>query len=141
MRQAVANMLTVAEGEGTQAAAPSEGQFSAGINTLRQHTRYERKLEPVPGVEQKNCDFQSLLGGGTQTDLYNLFLYNSVGNQIKAETPGNLGQSDTVVTHYVGGPAKSKPTLRHPKAKAEKSGVSLAFIGLGGWNVRPMGAL
>ncbi len=42
---------------------------------------------------------------------------------------------------YKVGPAKCKPTRRHPNAKAQNAVVSWAFIGSSRWNTRPMGAL
>ena len=93
------------------ASGPSTEQLAGAIDTLSSRLAYEAGLNLPPPVDPKNFDYQSLLAGGTDTDQFSLFIYNSVANQIKADTQGGLGQTDHVTTVTV-------PYLRKDEERA-----------------------
>ena len=103
VQRAATNLLRLDSSLGGLAAAtaPTPEQLSAGITTLTNRMGYELDRKPASsGVEPKNFDYQSLLGGGTGADQLSLFAYNSVANQVKAEA-GSLGQTDQIGTIYM----------------------------------------
>lgn len=103
VQRAATNLLRLDSSLGGLAAGtePTPDQLSTAITTLTQRIGYETGTTPVAsGVDPKNFDYQSLLGGGTGSDQLSLFAYNSVANQVKAEA-GSLGQTDQIGTIYV----------------------------------------
>ena len=70
------------------------------LEALTKHLRYELGYEQTqPNVDAANFDCQSLLAGGTDADRLNLFLYNSVANQYKADL-GLASQTDQSVPGF-----------------------------------------
>ena len=102
VQRAATQLLKVDDSLGVPAGAvPTPEQLGAGVTALTNRLGYETGHTPVAsGVEAKNFDYQSLLGGGTGSDQLSLFAYNSVANQVKAGS-GSLGQTDQIGTIYV----------------------------------------
>ena len=102
VQRAATQLLKVDDSLGVPAGAvPTPEQLGAGVTALTNRLGYETGHTPVAsGVEAKNFDYQSLLGGGTGADQLSLFAYNSVANQVKAGS-GSLGQTDQIGTIYV----------------------------------------
>ena len=104
VQRAATNLLRLDSSLGGLAAgtAPMAEQLSTAITTLTNRIGYETGHTPVAsGVDPKNYDTLSLLAGGTGSDQLSTWAYNSVANQVKADTTGSLGQTDKIGTIYL----------------------------------------